>query len=428
MTGIEQDGEHEEGEPEDGERSDDAWLRAVAHVPAVAPDASLGETLGRYRLVRLLGRGGMGVVYLADDERLGRSVALKVLPADAVGNAERRRRFVREAKLAASLSHPNIATVHDAGEIDQRMFIAIEYVEGETLRDRLASGPLAPAEIVRIGSAVARGLAKAHDAGIIHRDIKPENVMLAADAVKILDFGTAKTLSGALATPGDGAATTETADGRILGTPAYMSPEQAKGRPVDRRTDVFSLGVTLYEMATGRRAFEGETTLEVLIAIDRDDPPRASTQNRAVPPALERVIHRCLRKDPAQRYASAGELGEDLERASPARASETWKRFAILAVAIAGVAGALRIARAPASPERADPAPAASAGVDPAPPAATHVAEPLPAAPSPSPSPSASSARRIAPFGPRASASAVAPPSSSSAVSPPAVGPLEEPK
>jgi predicted Zn-dependent protease len=271
-----------------------------------------GRQLGPYRLLREIGSGGMGTVYEAEDVRLGRRVAVKVLPAGYSCDPTAKERFLREARAASTVDHPNLCTVHDVGESDDRIYIVLSLYEGETLRERLRRGPLPPAEARDVALQVARGLARAHEAGITHRDLKPANVMLTRRGeVKILDFGIARL-------EGDGASLTRT--GALWGTPAYMSPEQARGEPVDRRTDVWSLGVLLYEMTAGRRPFGGETVQAVLSAILVAEPEPLAHVCLGVPPDLARVVTRALAKDPAERHASAAELLADLEAGpQPAR-------------------------------------------------------------------------------------------------------------
>jgi serine/threonine-protein kinase len=305
------------GVDDDAPPTRDSFLAAVARIPARAattlPLPRPGDTVGRFVVLRELGRGGMGVVYAAEDPALGREVALKVL---VLQDEPRRRRFLREARAAAALGHAGAVAVYEVGEAEGRAFIAMELVRGASLRALLTRNPegLPIAEARRIAKDLAHVLARAHERGLVHRDLKPENVMVAEDGrVKLLDFGLAKQ------TEGQGqelalASTTVTTEGSILGTPSYMSPEQAKGIPVDARSDVFSLGVMLYEMVAGRRPFEGHNMVQVFIAIDRDEPAPPSTLNPRVDPALERLVLRCLRKDPAARYADAGELLRDLER------------------------------------------------------------------------------------------------------------------
>jgi serine/threonine protein kinase len=273
------------------------------------------ERLAHFRILGRIGRGGMGIVYRAEDERLQRVVALKVLPPAFEEDRDRRARFLREARAAAAVSHPNIASVHEIGESDGRVFIAMELVEGRTLRAMLADGPLPIPGAIKIATQIARGLAKAHQAHIVHRDLKPDNVIVGEDLhTKILDFGLAKvTTSGPTETPSAlERLETATREGMLLGTPQYMSPEQAKGRSLDATSDVFSFGIVLYEMVTGRRPFEGPSITEVIIAIDRDTPRRASEANPRVPPALERVIDRCLEKDATRRYPDGRALADEL--------------------------------------------------------------------------------------------------------------------
>jgi len=268
--------------------------------------------IGPYQILSLLGAGGMGEVYLALDTRLGRKVAVKLLPAEFTTDAERLRRFEQEARAASALNHPNIITVHEIGEIEGRRFIVTEYVEGETLRQRMTSAPqrrIRMSEALEIAAQVAAALQAAHEAGIIHRDIKPENVMLRADRLmKVLDFGLAK-LSVARAGPQPAAESLDTRSGIVMGTPSYMSPEQARGEKVDHRTDIFSLGVTLYEMLAGRRPFEGPTASDVMAAALTNEPVSLMGVVPDVPATLWRIVQRCLEKRPGQRFQSAGDLG-----------------------------------------------------------------------------------------------------------------------
>jgi eukaryotic-like serine/threonine-protein kinase len=269
----------------------------------------IGHTLGHYRIDARLGHGGMGVVYRATDTHLDRPVAIKLLQADAVANPDRKRRFVQEARAASALNHPNIVHIYDIDRSDGIDFIAMEYVTGQTLADRLASGPLPHADVLRIGLQVADALVRAHDAGIIHRDLKPANVMVTEDGlVKLLDFGLAK-----LTEPGESAADAETRsllthDGVVVGTAAYMSPEQAAGRPVDARSDIFSFGSMLYEMVTGQRPFRGDTAMSTLGAIMHVDPTPPSQTIEGIPAELDQVITRCLQKDPASRFQTMAEV------------------------------------------------------------------------------------------------------------------------
>jgi serine/threonine-protein kinase len=425
------------GESDDSLSASDAWLREVARAPAVALPDLVGERLGRYRVSKVLGAGGMGIVYLAEDEQLGREVALKVLPIERIGDEVRRRRFVREARLAAGLRHPAIATIYDAGEIGARAFLAMEYVSGITLRETLRlSGPLSIGEVLRVGRAIADGLAAAHEARIVHRDIKPDNVIVASDgAVKVLDFGAAK-LRDRREEPAAPAneATLETQEGLIIGTPAYMSPEQAKGAPVDVRSDVFSLGVTLYEMTTGQRPFEGKTALDLLVAIDRDEPLRVSRRRRGVPTGLDRIILRCLAKDPAERPADAGEVSRAL---AGIRVEErSWKRLGggigLGGLAVVVAAGALAgRTNEPAPPHASTSVPSAApvavgdSASAAASPAASPVIGPVPAPPSASSL--ANRPARPTPTTRRAAGALTSAPAPRPATSRPP-GPLDDPK
>jgi Tol biopolymer transport system component len=268
--------------------------------------------LGPYEIVSLLGRGGMGEVYRATDGRLGRAVAIKVLAKEFAADPTLVGRFKQEARAASALNHPNITTVYDIGEIDASFYIAMELVDGTTLRELLASGPLPTRRLLQIATQVTDGLAKAHAAGIVHRDLKPENIMVTKDGLaKILDFGLAKLIQ-----PLDDAATVAraTEPGVILGTVGYMSPEQASGHEVGLESDQFSWGAILYEMATGRHAFKLSTPVETLAAIIREEPARIDALNPKVPLPLRWVVERCLAKNPVERYASTRDLARDLQR------------------------------------------------------------------------------------------------------------------
>jgi serine/threonine-protein kinase len=259
------------------------------------------QQLGPYRLINRVGAGGMGEVWRAEDSRLGRVVAIKVLPPSFVADAEATSRLKREARTAAQLYHPSIATIHSIEQDGDHIFIVEEYVEGESLTKVIKRGGLAEAEICRIARAVADALDEAHAKGIVHRDIKPDNIIVAGNRVKVLDFGIAKQVGG----PGASAETFVTQQGMILGTVHYMSPEQALGKTFDGRTDVFSLGVVLYEMATGRKPFQGETITETMTQIIRDEPVDAAAVNPGVSPGLKAIIDRSLRKNPGERYTAA---------------------------------------------------------------------------------------------------------------------------
>ncbi len=272
------------------------------------------DRLSHYELVEQLGTGGMGLVYKARDPRLGRFVAVKVLAPGKAADPVRRQRFVLEAKAASALDHPNVLTVHEIGSEDGVDFIVSEYVQGLTLSRLIPPGGLPPEEALRYAVQIADALAATHAAGVIHRDLKPANVMVTeAGLVKILDFGLAKLLNPGLAF--EGAETDEvlTRTGAVVGTCAYMAPEQAEGREVDPRSDIFSFGAVLYEMVTGRKAFARDSISATLAAVLRDEPVPAREVSDEVSPELDRIIHRCLRKDPAKRFQSAADLKVALE-------------------------------------------------------------------------------------------------------------------
>src|SRR6202167_5966264 len=267
------------------------------------------SSIAHYRIASRIGAGGMGEVYRATDTKLGRDVALKLLPPEMASDPERLARFRREARAVATLNHPHIVTIFSVEEADGIHFLTMELVEGQSL-DRLIPESGLPVErILAIASALADALGAAHDKGIVHRDLKPANVMLTGEGrVKVLDFGLAKEMR-----PYDPAAATltsagDTAIGVVMGTPAYMSPEQIAGRALDHRTDIFSLGIILYEMASGRRPFEGESSADLASAILRDTPRPLSAMRASIPDALCRVIQRCLEKDARDRLSSAREV------------------------------------------------------------------------------------------------------------------------
>jgi serine/threonine-protein kinase len=320
------------------EASDDSFLRGVAGIDEAlnrAPEIgrASGTRLGRFVLRAELGRGGMGIVYRADDEQLGRPVALKVLRAHTKSDPQRRARFLREARSAAALVHRNVAAVYEIGEAEGELYIAMELVAGRSLRERLAegSGPLPLAEALGIARGVARALAAAHAKGIVHRDLKPENVMLDPEGeAKVLDFGLAKIHSTGPTPrdvleqqPTEGLSTEE---GQLLGTPSYMSPEQAQGRAVDVRSDVFSFGILLFEMLAGERPFQGDSGMDVAIAIARDPPREVAGFKRDVPLAVRALVSTCLEKAPAKRHASGRELFAALEGVA-AEPAGRWRRF-----------------------------------------------------------------------------------------------------
>ena len=280
-----------------------------------------GTRLGPYEILSSIGSGGMGEVYRARDARLGRDVAVKVLPAAVAADRDRVERFEREAKSVAALSHPNILAIHDFGSDQGRAYTVTELLEGETLRERLKDGPLPVLKAVAYGIQIANGLAAAHDKGIVHRDLKPENVMVLPDErLKILDFGLAKQVTGA---PGGAALDAATMDGGteagvILGTVGYMSPEQVRGLAADARSDIFALGVLIYEMASGRRAFRADSPADTMSAILREEPPDLTRLVSQVPSALDRILKRCLEKRPESRFRSAHDLAIALEAISAA--------------------------------------------------------------------------------------------------------------
>jgi eukaryotic-like serine/threonine-protein kinase len=332
-----------------------AWpTDAGADLPP-APRLPPGTRLGSYEVVSLLGAGGMGCVYRAHDLRLGRDVALKVLPRPAADSGALVR-FQNEVRAVAALNHPAIVTVHDVGEADGTPFFAMELVEGKSLRALMEGGRLTPRRSLVLAAQLARGLAAAHARGIVHRDLKPENVMVGRGGeVKVLDFGLAKLLTTDPALPAEETMELATRPGTILGTAGYMSPEQAGARATDFRTDHFAFGAMLYEMLTGRRAFAGATPVETLAAVLRDPPPPFAPG--AEPPlAVRWVLERCLAKDPSERYGSTLDLAHDVERArdmmdapeatAPARRSSARRRglatLALLGAALAG-AGLLRV-------------------------------------------------------------------------------------
>jgi len=282
----------------------------------MSPSLEAGSVLSYYRVLSMLGSGGMGEVYLAEDTRLERRVALKVLHAENARDGDRLRRFEQEARVASSLNHPNILTVHEIGHVGDVRFLATEVVDGETLRDRVARGPLPLQDAVEIALQVGSALDAAHRAGIIHRDIKPENVMIRPDGiVKVLDFGLAKLIEAAPVDPSaDADLRTVTRAGMVLGTVAYMSPEQARGAELDTRSDLFSLGVVLYEMLTGRQPFTGETVSHVIVAILEQEPAPPSHPGRDTPAEIDRILRRTMEKEPDARYPTAKELQIDLDR------------------------------------------------------------------------------------------------------------------
>ena len=315
----------------------------------------IGQTIGHYEILEKLGQGGMGVVYKARDTQLDRFVAIKILAPDKAANPERKLRFVQEAKAASALNHPNIVTIHEIGSEAGADFIVMEFIAGRTLDRLIPRGGLKLAELLKIAIPVADALARAHAAGIVHRDLKPGNIIVGEDGqvTKLLDFGLAKlsTLHDASDAELTRPEAPETEEGSLLGTVSYMSPEQAEARKVDARSDIFSFGAVLYEMATGQRAFIGRSKISTLAAVLQSDPKRPAELQAGLPRELEKIIERCLRKDPAWRYQSAADLKislYDLQRetesgvlaAAPAQGhSNRW--IAALALGLAmGAAGA----------------------------------------------------------------------------------------
>ena len=315
---------------------------------------SSGNQLGPYEILERIGAGGMGEVYKATDTRLGRLVAIKVMAAEKVADPIRKQRFFREARAASALNHPNIVTIHDIAEDRNTDYLVMEYVPGKTLEDAILRKGLRLGETLQYGIQIADALAAAHAAGIVHRDVKPSNLMIADNGrIKVLDFGLAKLTAEKPVGPGDStlSAILETGEGIVIGSVPYMSPEQAEGKPVDARTDIFSLGAVLYEMCTGQRAFPGESRASILSAVMARDPLPINQVARAVPAELERAIMRCLRKDPNRRFQSMLDLKLTLEElkaesdsghlplSSPTQAAQTARglRHAVTAVAVVAV-------------------------------------------------------------------------------------------
>src|SRR5437868_4011295 len=277
------------------------------------------ENISRYRILEKLGSGGMGEVYLAEDTRLGRKIALKLLAEELTQNRDRLNRFDQEAYAASALNHPNILTIYEMGDEGGRHYIATEFVDGQTLRTRLSRAPMELSEVLNVPIQIPGALDEAHAAGIIHRDIKPENIMIRRNGhVKVLDFGLAKLTERTVAEETDTEAVTralvQTDAGMVLGTSQYMSPEQARGKPIDARTDIWSLGVVLYEMATGHPPFTGETKTDVVVAIAKSDPQPLTRFSRNVPAELEWIVMKALRKNVEERYQTIKEFESDLKK------------------------------------------------------------------------------------------------------------------
>src|SRR5215813_6721861 len=279
---------------------------------ALAP----GTRLGPYEILAPLGAGGMGEVYRARDTRLERTVAIKILPAELSKDAARKQRFEREAKTISGLNHPNICVLHDVGSHNGLDYLVMECVEGETLAKRLEKGALPLEQVLKNGAQIADALDKAHRGGVVHRDLKPGNVMLTSSGAKLLDFGLAKTvplqLSGMTMTAEMTQTTPVTQEGTIVGTFQYMSPEQVEGKEVDGRSDIFALGALLYEMVTGKKAFEGKSPLSVASAVLERDPPPITSIKPMTPPALDHVVRKCLAKGVEDRWQSAADIKHEL--------------------------------------------------------------------------------------------------------------------
>ncbi|NNF07329.1 MAG: protein kinase [Candidatus Eisenbacteria bacterium] len=280
----------------------------------------IGTTLANYKILSKLGEGGMGTVYLAEDQRLGRQVALKVVPPETSNDPERLARFEREARVVAGLNHPNIVVLHSVETVEGTTFITMEYVDGKPLTAHLRPEGLALSQVLTIATPLADAIASAHKQGVTHRDLKPDNIMINDEGrVKVLDFGLAKLVEADQGGDFDvtmDAGNLATSEGMVLGTPAYMSPEQAEGKPVDHRTDIFALGIILYQMVTGKRPFEGDTRMSTLTAVIRDDPQPVTELVGGLPTHLGRVIQRCLAKDPDRRYQTALDIRNELETIS----------------------------------------------------------------------------------------------------------------
>ncbi len=332
--------------------SDQVRSSFLQSVPLRAPLRS-STKLGEYEVKSLLGAGGMGEVYRARDARLGRDVAIKVLPSLLSADPERLRRFEQEARAAAALNHPNILAVYQMGTYEGAPYLVSELLEGETLREQIKRGRLSIRKAIDYGVQIARGLAAAHEKGIVHRDLKPENLFVTKDGrVKILDFGLAKLKQPQPGSENDAPTLTEeTEQGVVMGTVGYMAPEQVRGQTADHRADIFAFGAILYEMLAGKRAFQKPTSPETMAAILNEDPPSISQVATNIPPAMQRVVHRCLEKNPEQRFQSASDLAFALDALSEtsgtthARSNkEPWKisrRWAVAAVLVAVVAAGL---------------------------------------------------------------------------------------
>ena len=310
-----------------------------------------GTRLGPYEIVSSLGAGGMGEVYRARDPRLGRDVAVKIISGDGPPSSDRLQRFEQEARAVAALQHPHILSVYDVGTHEGRAYLVFELLEGETLRERLSRGPIPTRKAIEVAIQAAHGLAAAHAHGILHRDLKPENIVLGHEGVKLLDFGLAKLTEAQPAGEETEATLLATGEGIWVGTPGYVSPEQLRGLPATPRSDVFALGAVLYEMLSGQRAFKGATKADTLSAILEHDPPPMTVPGRAVPPALDKLVRRCVEKDPDDRFQSARDVAFALDALSsgstsesagavvPATPTRRWLRAGAALLVTAGIAG-----------------------------------------------------------------------------------------
>jgi eukaryotic-like serine/threonine-protein kinase len=332
-----------------------------------------GVRLGPYEIAGPAGAGGMGEVYRARDTRLDRTVAIKVLPSDLTSNPAARQRFEREARAVAALSHPHICTFHDIGQQNGTDFLVMEYLDGETLAQRLARGKLPFEQAMQYGIEIADALAAAHKAGLVHRDLKPGNVMLTKSGAKLLDFGLAKP-GVQLVGPGDAQLTTKgslTSAGTLLGTLQYMAPEQLQAQPVDARTDVFAFGCVLYEMITGRRAFAGDTPASVIAAVLDHEPAPLASSERVSHPALDQVIRTCLAKNLDDRWSSGRDVWLALRRfgyagdaPSTVARPKSWFRLAVVPWVIAGLSLIAALYRPSSPPPTTSAAPTTRALIE----------------------------------------------------------------
>jgi len=286
-----------------------------------------GTKLGPYEIVSPLGAGGMGEVYCARDTRLDRTVAIKVLPESLADDADRLQRFQQEARVLSTLNHPNLLAIYDVGAQSRTHYLVSEFLEGHTLREAMGADPLPSRKVSEYGLQIANGLSAAHDKGIVHRDLKPENIFVTKDEhVKILDFGLAKLSQDAASLTAANATLTTpalTAAGTVMGTVGYMSPEQVRGQSVDHRADIFSLGAILYEMASGKRAFKGDSGVETMNAILKEDPPEIDVAQLKIPAGIDRIARHCLEKNPANRFQSARDLSFAIGTLSGTNSSAT---------------------------------------------------------------------------------------------------------